>query len=67
MTIAVYKKSIQYTPNLKVYFARCPEKDIDDLAIQFERQKRDGAIDYNVICSKDEYLKLLETVNELKI
>ena len=38
------------------------EDDFIELGIQFEKSKTEGKIDYDALCSKKEYLEVLEVI-----
>lgn len=43
------------------------EDDLIELGIQFEKSKTEGQVDYDALCSKKEYLDVLEIIKGLNI
>jgi hypothetical protein len=43
------------------------EDDLIELGIQFEKTKKEGAVDYDSLCSKKEYLSVIELIKEINV
>ena len=41
------------------------EDDLIELGIQFEKSKTEGQVDYDALCSKKEYLDVLDLIKEI--
>lgn len=39
------------------------EDDLIELSLQFEKSKKEGAVDYDSLCSKKEYLSVLDIIS----